>query len=84
MLKVFSAWVRFAQGQQQYKERIEKAKGVYHAALLREGVTRILRYTAGMKQLRGELQAWNQMKVRDKSDLLDTPRALICSDLWSV
>ncbi|XP_042684455.1 protein SFI1 homolog isoform X4 [Centrocercus urophasianus] len=61
--KVFSAWLRFAQGQQQYKERIEKAKGVYHAALLREGVTRILRYTAGMKQLRGELQARKQMKA---------------------
>uniref|UniRef100_A0A8C9FB38 SFI1 centrin binding protein n=1 Tax=Pavo cristatus TaxID=9049 RepID=A0A8C9FB38_PAVCR len=61
--KVFNAWLRFAQGQQQYKERIEKAKGVYRAALLREGVTRILRYTAGMKQLRGELQARNQMKA---------------------
>lgn len=61
--KVFNTWLRYAQGQQQYKERIEKAKGVYRAALLREGVTRILRYTAGMKQLRGELQARNQMKA---------------------
>ncbi|XP_065594981.1 protein SFI1 homolog [Cyrtonyx montezumae] len=61
--KVFSAWLRFAQGQQWNKERIEKAKGVYRAALLKEGVTRILRYSAGMKQLRGELQAQNQMKA---------------------
>ncbi|OXB64644.1 hypothetical protein ASZ78_008720 [Callipepla squamata] len=60
---VFSAWLRFAQGQQRNKERIEKAKGVYRAALLKEGVTRILRYTAGMKQLRGELQAQKQMKA---------------------
>ncbi|XP_072207336.1 protein SFI1 homolog isoform X1 [Excalfactoria chinensis] len=76
--KVLNAWLRFAQGQQQYKERIEKAKGVYHAALLREGVTRILRYTAGMKQLRGELQAQNQMKAaynRHQS-------VLRCAMLW--
>ncbi|OXB73314.1 UNVERIFIED_CONTAM: hypothetical protein H355_008290 [Colinus virginianus] len=79
--KVFSAWLRFAQGQQRNKERIEKAKGVYRAALLKEGVTRILRYTAGMKQLRGELQAQKQMKVKETSGGSDPPRMLICSDL---
>ncbi|XP_068268446.1 protein SFI1 homolog isoform X2 [Nyctibius grandis] len=61
--KVFDAWLRFARGQQQKKDCIEKATGVYHTALLREGVTPVLRYTAGMKQLQGQLQAQHQLKA---------------------
>uniref|UniRef100_A0A8C0EPQ6 SFI1 centrin binding protein n=1 Tax=Bubo bubo TaxID=30461 RepID=A0A8C0EPQ6_BUBBB len=60
--KVFDAWLRFAKGQQQKKDLTEKATGVHHTALLREGVTRVSRYTAGMKQLQGQLQAQHQLK----------------------
>ncbi|XP_074743325.1 protein SFI1 homolog isoform X7 [Strix uralensis] len=61
--KVFDAWLRFAKGQQQKKDLTEKAAGVYHTALLREGVTRVSRYTADMKQLPGQLQAQHQLKA---------------------
>ncbi|KAM9281581.1 protein SFI1 homolog isoform 2-T2 [Morus bassanus] len=61
--KVFDAWLRFAKGQQQKKDNIEKATGVYHTAVLGEGVSRVLRYTAGMKQLEGQLQVQHQLKA---------------------
>ncbi|XP_032054725.1 protein SFI1 homolog [Aythya fuligula] len=61
--KVFSAWLRFVQVQQERKDRIEEATEVYRTALMREGVSWILRYTAGMKQLRGQLQAQHQIKA---------------------
>ncbi|KFO85109.1 Protein SFI1, partial [Buceros rhinoceros silvestris] len=61
--KVFDAWLRFAKGQQQKKGHLEKATGVYNTTLLRGGVTRVLRYTAGMKQLQGQLQAQRQLKA---------------------
>ncbi|XP_054075444.1 protein SFI1 homolog isoform X2 [Rissa tridactyla] len=60
--KVFDAWLRFAKGQQQKKDRIEKATGLYHTTPPREGVTWVLRCTAGMKQLQGQLQAQHQLK----------------------
>ncbi|XP_064322426.1 protein SFI1 homolog isoform X2 [Phalacrocorax carbo] len=60
--KVFAAWFSFAKGQQQKKDGTEKATGVYHTAVLREGVAQELRYTAGMKQLEGQLQAQRQLK----------------------
>ncbi|XP_075574799.1 protein SFI1 homolog [Pelecanus crispus] len=59
--KVFDAWLRFAKGQQQKKDRIEKATGVYHTTVLKEGVTQVLRYTIGMEQL-GQLQAQHPLK----------------------
>ncbi|XP_061458707.1 protein SFI1 homolog isoform X2 [Rhineura floridana] len=61
--KAFDAWVGFVLEQQRKKGRIERAMETYRADLLREGVTRILRYTAGMKELRGQLQAQCQLKV---------------------
>ncbi|KGL96182.1 Protein SFI1, partial [Charadrius vociferus] len=61
--KVFGAWLRFTKGQQQKKDGIEKATGVYHTTHLREGVTRVLRCTAGMKQLQGQRQAQYQLKA---------------------
>ncbi|KAM6119980.1 protein SFI1 homolog [Phoenicopterus ruber ruber] len=61
--KVFDAWLRFAKGQQQKKDGIEKSTGIYHTTLLREDVTRVLRYTAGMKQLQEQLQAQCQLKA---------------------
>ncbi|XP_025055038.1 protein SFI1 homolog isoform X9 [Alligator sinensis] len=61
--KVFDAWLGFVQERQRKKGRIESAVGVYRATLLKEGVTRILRYVAGMKQFRGQLQAQHQLKA---------------------
>ncbi|XP_074916083.1 protein SFI1 homolog isoform X5 [Chelonoidis abingdonii] len=61
--KVFDAWLGFALERQRKKARIEKAVAVYRAALLKEGVTQILTYMAGMKQLRGQLQAQHQLKA---------------------
>uniref|UniRef100_A0A7M4EAY3 SFI1 centrin binding protein n=1 Tax=Crocodylus porosus TaxID=8502 RepID=A0A7M4EAY3_CROPO len=61
--KVFDAWLGFVQERQRKKDRIESAVGVYRATLLKEGVTRILRYVAGMKQFRGQLQAQHQLKA---------------------
>ncbi|KFV19713.1 Protein SFI1, partial [Tauraco erythrolophus] len=61
--KVFDAWLRFAKGQQQKKDHIEKATGVYHSTFLSEGITQVLRDTAGMKQLQGQLQAQHQLKA---------------------
>ncbi|KAM6403774.1 protein SFI1 homolog [Rhynochetos jubatus] len=59
--KVFDAWLRFAKGRQQRRENAEKSPGIYRAALLREGVTRVC--TAGMEQLQGQLQAQRQLKA---------------------
>ncbi|KAM4649006.1 protein SFI1 homolog isoform 8-T10 [Amazona ochrocephala] len=61
--KVFAAWLRFTKGQQQKKDCIEKAIGVDHTSLPREGVTQVLRYTTGMKQLQGQHQAQQQLKA---------------------
>ncbi|KAM8993403.1 protein SFI1 homolog isoform 3-T5 [Ara ararauna] len=61
--KVFAAWLRFTKGQQQKKDCIEKAVGVYYTSLLREGVTQVLRYTTGMKELQGQHQAQHQLKA---------------------
>ncbi|XP_065549008.1 protein SFI1 homolog isoform X2 [Lathamus discolor] len=61
--KVFAAWLRFTKGQQQKKDCIEEATGVYHAALLRECVTQVLRYTTGLKQLQGQHQAQHQLEA---------------------
>ncbi|KAM9527055.1 protein SFI1 homolog isoform 3-T6 [Guaruba guarouba] len=64
--KVFAAWLRFTKGQQQKKDCIEKAVGVYYTSLLREGVTQVLRYTTGMKELQGQHQAQHQLKAAYK------------------
>ncbi|XP_010573280.1 PREDICTED: protein SFI1 homolog isoform X2 [Haliaeetus leucocephalus] len=64
--KVFDAWLTFAKGQQQKKDHIEEATGFYHTTLLREGVTPVLRDTAGTEQLQGQLQAQHQLKVTFK------------------
>ncbi|XP_078238017.1 protein SFI1 homolog isoform X2 [Pogona vitticeps] len=61
--KVLDAWAGFVLEQRRKKGRLERAVAVYQADLLREGVTRILRYTASMKQFRGQLQAQRQLEV---------------------
>ncbi|XP_055561163.1 protein SFI1 homolog isoform X1 [Falco cherrug] len=61
--KVFGAWLRFAKEQQQKEDRTEKPTGAHHTALLREGVTRVLRYTTSVKQLQAQLQGQHQLKA---------------------
>ncbi|KAJ7309913.1 hypothetical protein JRQ81_008010 [Phrynocephalus forsythii] len=61
--KAFEAWAGFVLEQQRKKGRLERAVAVYRAELLREGVARLLRYTAGMKRLRGQLQCRHQLQA---------------------
>ncbi|KAF4789976.1 SFI1 centrin binding protein [Turdus rufiventris] len=63
--KVFDAWLRFAKGQQEKKDGIEKVTGVHHTTPLKEGVTRALRNTAGIKELQGQLHTQHQMEVKE-------------------
>ncbi|XP_054699715.1 protein SFI1 homolog isoform X1 [Grus americana] len=80
--KVFDAWLRFSKGQKQKKDHIETSTGVYHAPLLREGVTRVLRNTADMKQLQGRLQAQCQLKVNKKAAYNVHQSVYRCAMLW--
>ncbi|KAM7034284.1 protein SFI1 homolog isoform 3-T3 [Acridotheres tristis] len=64
--KVFDAWLRFAKGQQERKDGIEKVTGVHHTTPLREGVTQALRNTAGFEQLQGQLHTQHQLEVTFK------------------
>ncbi|XP_014750146.1 PREDICTED: protein SFI1 homolog isoform X2 [Sturnus vulgaris] len=59
--KVFDAWLRFAKGQQERKDGIEKVTGVHHKTPLR-GVTHALRNTAGIEQLQGQLHTQHQLE----------------------
>ncbi|KFZ59709.1 Protein SFI1, partial [Antrostomus carolinensis] len=61
--KVFGAWLQLVKRQQREKYCIEKATGLSHTTSLREGVTPVLRYSTGMKQLQGQLQAQHQLKA---------------------
>ncbi|KAL2298571.1 hypothetical protein Nmel_015573, partial [Mimus melanotis] len=61
--KVFDAWLRFAKGQQEKKDGIEKVTGVHHTTALREGVTHALRNTADIEQLQGQLHT--QLEVKE-------------------
>ncbi|XP_053135514.1 protein SFI1 homolog isoform X3 [Hemicordylus capensis] len=61
--KALDAWAGFVLERRRKKGRIERAVEAYRAGLLQEGVTRILRFMAGMKQFRGQLQAQQQLKV---------------------
>ncbi|KAJ6659190.1 hypothetical protein lerEdw1_019493 [Lerista edwardsae] len=61
--QVFDAWLRFVREQRRKKGRIQRAVEVYRAGLLREGATCILRFAAGMKHFRGQLQAQHQLQA---------------------
>ncbi|XP_014818370.1 PREDICTED: protein SFI1 homolog [Calidris pugnax] len=84
--KVFDAWLGFAKRQQQKKDCIEKATGFYHTLHPREGVTQALRWSAGMKQLQGELQAQHQLKKQVTFKMPDvSPETRGCpaeEELW--
>ncbi|KAG8146432.1 hypothetical protein E2320_012776, partial [Naja naja] len=63
-LQVLGAWGGFVQEQLRKKGRMARAAESYQAELLHEGICRILRYVAAMKQQRGCLQAQQQLQVK--------------------
>lgn len=61
--KVWTAWLGFVLEKRRKKARLERAMQAYHQRLLREGATRLLRFAAGMKGSRQQLQARQQLQV---------------------
>ncbi|KAM3826104.1 protein SFI1 homolog [Vipera latastei] len=61
--KVLSAWRGFVQEQLRKKGRLARAAESYQAELLREGLCRVLRFVAAVKQHRGCLQAQHQLQA---------------------
>ncbi|XP_051829131.1 protein SFI1 homolog [Antechinus flavipes] len=61
--KVWDAWLGFVLERRRKKARLERAVLAYHGGLVHEGVTRLLRFTAGMKSFRGRLHARQQAQV---------------------
>lgn len=65
-LQVLSAWRGFVQEQLRKKGRLARAAESYQAELLREGLCRVLRFVAAVKQHRGRLQAQHQLQVKQE------------------
>ncbi|KAM9100866.1 protein SFI1 homolog isoform 1-T2 [Sarcophilus harrisii] len=63
LLKVWDAWLGFVLERRRKKARLERAVLAYHGGLVHEGVTRLLRFTAGMKSFRGRLHARQQAQM---------------------
>ncbi|XP_043835879.1 protein SFI1 homolog isoform X2 [Dromiciops gliroides] len=61
--KVWDAWLGFVLVRRRKKARLEQAVLAYHGSLVREGVTRLLRFVADMKSFRGHLRAQQQAQV---------------------
>ncbi|XP_027719716.1 protein SFI1 homolog isoform X2 [Vombatus ursinus] len=61
--KVWDAWLGFVLEQRRKKARLERAALAYHGSLVHEGVTRLLRFVAGMKSFRGHFHAQHQAQV---------------------
>uniref|UniRef100_A0A8C0D5C5 SFI1 centrin binding protein n=1 Tax=Balaenoptera musculus TaxID=9771 RepID=A0A8C0D5C5_BALMU len=61
--KVWAAWLGFVLEMRRKKARQEWAVQAYHQQLLREGVTRLLCFAAGMKAFRQQLHARQQVQV---------------------
>nr|XP_033813016.1 protein SFI1 homolog [Geotrypetes seraphini] len=61
--KVFDMWIEYVLEQRRKKARLAHAFSAYQTELLRDGVTRILRYVTGMKHFRKQLTTEQQMKV---------------------
>ncbi|XP_030073450.1 protein SFI1 homolog isoform X2 [Microcaecilia unicolor] len=61
--KAFDMWTEYVLEQRRKKARLAHAFSTYRTELLRDGVTRILRYVTGMKHFRKQLTAEHQMKV---------------------
>ncbi|XP_021065927.1 protein SFI1 homolog isoform X2 [Mus pahari] len=76
--KVWTAWLGFVLERRRKKARLERAMQAYQQQLLQEGATRLLRFTAGMKAFRQQLQA--QQQVQAAHSLHCTVRH--CAELW--
>ncbi|XP_006869370.1 PREDICTED: protein SFI1 homolog [Chrysochloris asiatica] len=61
--KAWDAWRDFVLERRRKKARLEQAVQAYHQQLLREGVTHLLRFAAGMKASRQQLQAQQQAQA---------------------
>ncbi|XP_054551235.1 protein SFI1 homolog isoform X2 [Talpa occidentalis] len=61
--KVWAAWLDFVLERRRKKVRLEQAAQAYHEQLLREGVTRLLHFTADMKAFRQRLHAQQQVQA---------------------
>ncbi|XP_068419727.1 protein SFI1 homolog isoform X6 [Eschrichtius robustus] len=61
--KVWAAWLGFVLEMRRKKARQERAVQAYHQQLLREGVTRLLCFAAGMKAFRQQLHARQQVQA---------------------
>ncbi|XP_072455970.1 protein SFI1 homolog isoform X5 [Notamacropus eugenii] len=58
--KVWDAWLGFVLERRRKKARLEQAALAYHDSLVHEGITRLLRFVAGMKSFRGHFHAQRQ------------------------
>ncbi|KAL6093356.1 hypothetical protein STEG23_023761, partial [Scotinomys teguina] len=76
--KVWTAWLGFTLERRRKKSRLERAVQVYRQQLLQEGATRLLRFAAGMKASRQQLQAQQQLQAAHS--LHCTVRH--CAELW--
>ncbi|XP_077016597.1 protein SFI1 homolog isoform X3 [Tamandua tetradactyla] len=61
--KAWHAWLLFVLERRRKKARLEQAAQAYHHHLLREGVTRLLRFAAGTRAFRQQLQAQQQIQA---------------------
>ncbi|XP_057600360.1 protein SFI1 homolog isoform X3 [Hippopotamus amphibius kiboko] len=61
--KAWAAWLGFVLETRRKKARQERAVQAYHQQLLQEGVTRLLRFAAGMKAFRQQLHARQQVQA---------------------
>lgn len=76
--KVWTAWLGFVLERRRKKARLERAMQAYQQQLLQEGATRLLRFTAGTKAFRQQLQA--QQQVQAAHSLHCAVRH--CAELW--
>lgn len=67
LLQVWDAWLRFVLERRRKKARLEQAALFYHSSLVHKGITRLLRFVAGMKSFRGHFHAQRQAQVRAPS-----------------
>ncbi|XP_045390473.1 protein SFI1 homolog isoform X2 [Lemur catta] len=76
--KAWAAWLGFVQERRRKAARLERAVQAYHRQLLAEGAARLLRFSAGMKASRQQLQARQQVQAAHKLH-----RAVRhCATLW--
>ncbi|XP_036077342.1 LOW QUALITY PROTEIN: protein SFI1 homolog [Rousettus aegyptiacus] len=61
--KVWASWLGFVLERRRKKARLERAVQAYHRELLQDGVTRLLRFAAGMKAFRQQMHAQQQVQA---------------------